>query len=165
MRRYLLVATVLAAAALIGSTAAENLPAQASVSVAVSPDGTAVYVTGMSFAGGNNFGYATIAYNTATGRLRWASRHGGYEAHSVAVSPRGNAVYVTGYGRSDSGYVTVAWTAATGRQLWTNRGPGVGIGFGSADLIVASPNGSTVFVTGWTQVGRHIDYLTIAYRS
>jgi sugar lactone lactonase YvrE len=132
----------------------------ANVSLAVSPAGRTVFVAGTAHGE-----FTTIAYGAATGKQRWASQHGGYVVHSVAVSPRANAVYVTGYGRSDTGFFTVAWTAATGRHLWTSLGPVGGIGFGSAELIAASPNGRTVFVTGWTQVGSHDDYLTIAYRS
>ena len=137
-------------------------------SIAVSPSGGRVFVTGRSFPRTSDPIYATVAYSAATGRQMWASRYGPgkvfNDANSVAVSPEGTSVFVTG--TSDSDFATIAYNAATGRQLWTGRDHGPGAGFGSADWIVASPDGSTVFVTGWTQVSTtRSEYLTIAYRS
>ena len=53
------------------------------LSVAVSPDGATVFVTGASFGGRNraccnsDWDYATVAYDAATGAQRWASRYNG----------------------------------------------------------------------------------------
>ena len=81
--------------------------------MAVSPDGTTVYVTGTS---GSDQGYATVAYSAATGSQLWASRYHGPandgDACCVAVSPDGTAVYVTGDsygGPTDYDYATVAY--------------------------------------------------------
>src|SRR5712691_2480556 len=63
--------------------------------VAVSPDGSRVFVTGTSSGRTTDGDYATVAYSAATGRQLWVSRYRGYEAESVAVSPDGTTVYVT----------------------------------------------------------------------
>ena len=74
----------------------------AASSVAVSPGGATVYVTGTSY-GGTATGddYATVAYSAATGARLWVQRyngpgHGNDAASSVAVSPGGSRVFVTG---------------------------------------------------------------------
>ena len=83
-------------------------------SLAVSPGGSAVFVTGYSF-GGTSGGtslqdYATVAYNAAGARL-WASRYRGLAGKSyaaaLAVSPDGTKVFVTG--TSSLEYATVAY--------------------------------------------------------
>jgi DNA-binding beta-propeller fold protein YncE len=71
-------------------------------SVAVSPDGHTVYVTGQSYGGTTNDDYATVAYNTTTGAQQWAKRYNGPSngediAYSVAISPTTGTVYVTGF--------------------------------------------------------------------
>ena len=82
-------------------------------SVAVSPDGAAVYVTGSGSVGG---GYATVAYRAADGRQLWARRYhvpgdSGAGAFTAAVSPAGTTVYVTGNvgNRTIDAYATIAY--------------------------------------------------------
>ena len=92
----------------------QPLPRLGAGSVAVSPDGTMVYVTGSGYSGGGE-DYATVAYRAATGRQQWVSRYNGPanndSACCVAVSPDGTTVFVTGWseGRTSYGYATVAY--------------------------------------------------------
>ncbi len=87
-------------------------------SMAVSPAGDTVYVTGFSSGGSSGPDYATVAYNATTGGQQWVSTYNGPSngtdvANSVAVSPSGAKVYVTGSsdgGISGADYATVAYT-------------------------------------------------------
>jgi outer membrane protein assembly factor BamB len=129
-------------------------------SVAVSPDGREVLVTGhVQGRGTRAYHAATIAYNAATGRQLWArwyitpgSHFSG--ASAVAASPNGDAVYVTG--SAGDNFDTVAYNAATGRQLWASR-----YSDGTAISMAVSPDGATVYVTGDRYP--RFSYETIAY--
>ena len=138
--------------------------------------GNTVYVTGSSFGTGDGYDYATVAYDAATGDLQWARRYNGASngnrgANSVAASPDGTAVFVTGSSHSGSAtgydYATVAYDAATGDQLWVKRFTGPGSGDDQAYSVAASPDGTAVFVTGYssgTSVGQ-VGYATVAYNA
>jgi len=140
-------------------------------SVAVSPGGSRVFVTGESRGTRSGQDYATVAYSAVTGARLWAARYNGPgngndAANSVAVSPGGSRVYVTGASRgaTTTGYLTVAYSAATGARLWVQRYNGPGNGNDTAYSVAVSPGGSRVFVTGasrGTWSGQ--DYATVAY--
>ncbi len=141
-------------------------------SVAVSPDGSKVFVTGSSTGSGTSGDYATIAYDAVTGQELWTKRYNGpgndYDiAHSVAVSPDGSKAFVTGwsYGSGTAfDYATIAYDADTGEELWTKRYNGPGNSGDHAYSVAASPDGSKAFVTGAsTGSGTSFDYATIAY--
>ena len=102
-------------------------------SVATSPTGRAVYVTGTAVYGSGDsatLDYGTVAYGAGRGARHWAARYngpaGGHEnAAALAVSPLGCAVYVTGESEGVSthpfdllplDYATVAYRARGARQ-------------------------------------------------
>lgn len=87
-------------------------------------------------------------------------------ASAVAASPTG-AVFVTG-GDSSAGshlsYVTIGYDGTTGAQLWVSHYDGAANMGSTADAATVSPDGSRVFVTGWSEDGgQHPDYATVAY--
>ena len=145
----------------------------AAISVAVSPGGSAVFVTGISVGSGGS-AYATVGYDAATGAQLWASRYSGpgngeNNARQVTVSPDGGTVFVTG-GSLGSGsgtdYATVAYDAATGAQRWVSRYNGPGNANDEALSLAVSPDGATVFVTGASDgVTSRQDYATVAYNT
>jgi WD40 repeat protein len=140
--------------------------------LAVSPDGSTVFVTGSSDDPGNDgfFDYATVAYDAATGTQSWEMLY--YDtsdafATGLGVSPDGSTVFVTGYSRGSTGigdYVTVAYHAATGNQAWATHYDGPAQGADVAKALGVSLDGSTVFVTGGSNGSKgHPDYATVAY--
>ena len=87
--------------------------------MAVSPDGTTVFITGVRFRSGSgpDSDYLTVAYRAATGARQWARHYQNGRADqagavSVAVSPAG-LVFVTGTSQQDNGdgdYATIAYS-------------------------------------------------------
>lgn len=142
-------------------------------SVAVSPDGKTVFVTGHSAGAGAAvvYDYATVAYNATTGQQVWVKHYNGAlglgdnQAFSVAVSPPGGTVYVTGSGDADSNYATIAYNATNGTQQWAKRYTGSGPDGGGATWAAVSPTTGTVYVTGHSSGnGTGYDYATVAYQ-
>jgi hypothetical protein len=144
--------------------------------IAVDPNGTRVFVTGFSGCLGLE-DYATVAYDTSTGKPLWTMRYDGPtrdpdEASTVTTSPDGSVVFVSGrsFGRIGQGrdYATIAYEASAGEELWVRRYNGPGLteeeGNDEAHAIGVSPDGARVFVTG-ASFGRTSDwdYATIAY--
>lgn len=136
----------------------------------VAPDGGRVYVTGQS--AGASLDYATVAYDPATGAQVWEARYdaGAYEyASALTVSPGGGRVYVTGRskGSDDNGifdYATVAYDAETGAEIWVARYDGPEHGADSAATVETSPDGSRLYVTGWSLGANDAnDFATVAY--
>jgi len=140
----------------------------------VSPDGSAVFVTGSSIGSTGNYDYATVAYDASTGSQLWARRtdgpgtNAGDSAFDLGVSPDGSAVFVTGFSLNSTGFsdfLTVAYDASTGSQLWAKSYNGPANGSDAAVALGVSPDGSAVFVTGGSvgPSGSGGDYATVAY--
>jgi len=127
-------------------------------SLATSPDGSTVYVTGIS-AGPNQQGdpydvFATIAYDTSNGDVRWIDRYAFADidnwASKIVVTPNGQKLFVTG--ATPDGYPIVAYDAATGHRLWVKSVATAGyVGF--AGTLATSPDSQLVYFTGEVQIG------------
>ncbi len=132
--------------------------------VAVSPDGSRVFVTGGSKGTGTGQDFATVAYEGDTGQRLWVARYDAAgrtdEAIAVLVSPDGDRVFVAGrrldgltpVGNYVQSFAVVAYDTATGGVLWTARYDGPGVRDVAWDAVLSS-DGTTVFVTGWGKDG------------
>src|SRR5438094_1830639 len=130
----------------------------APAALAVSPDGSMVFVTGtVTNTSGASAG-ATVAYGTATGARLWvAQRSSDASPVSAAVSPDGSRVFVLSHD-----YTAQAYDTATGNLVWSAIATGLhGLSFASAGAM--SPDGSRLFLTGsgFTSTGRQ-EYQTAA---
>lgn len=144
-------------------------------SVAVSPAGVTVFVTGSSSGGATGADTATVAYNAATGAQLWVTRYNGPASRnegaiSLVVEPRGERVFVAGTsegptpGKED--YATVGYNAVTGAQLWVKRFNGPANGDDNAASVAVSHDGAKVVVTGWSSgaTSAH-EYATVVYQA
>ena len=132
----------------------------------VSPDGSTVFVTGASMRTNNN--YVTLAYEATTGSRLWVKRYDGPAnssdvAHALGVSSNGSKVFITGssFG-AGADFATLAYDASTGEELWVSRYDGPSDSSDTANALDVSPDGSAVFVTGWSTPANN-DYATVAY--
>lgn len=141
-------------------------------SVAVSPDGAKVFVTGVSNGLGTQDDCATLAYDAATGDEIWTARYDGPASgrdHQcvLSVSPDGGTLFVAadseGVGtRSD--YVVVAYDAATGSEVWVARYDGPSSLGEHTGRLTVSPSGGEVFVSGGSPCTEcDTDCATVAY--
>jgi DNA-binding beta-propeller fold protein YncE len=135
-------------------------------SVAVAPDGHAVFVI-KPLRSGDGGDFLTSAFDAATGSQLWVRRYNGRangddRPVALAVSPGGGRVFVTGASKgrtSGPDYATVAYAAATGSRLWVSRYNGHGRSTDSPAAIAVSPRGGAVFVTGRSAN----DFVTVGY--
>ena len=139
--------------------------------LALSPDGSMVYVTGVSDDSGPTFDdYTTLAYDAGSGDLVWATRlRGGAQdiAEAVAASPDGSTVWVTGTTHWAPGgydYTTEAYDAATGANTTERKFNWAGRSADNATALAISPDGSKIFVTGYSEGSPgDYDFATVAY--
>jgi WD40 repeat protein len=136
----------------------------------VSPDGSTVFVTGASD-DGIWTDYATVAYRASTGRHLWTARYGRSSedaARALSVSPDGSTVFVSGFSVSSTrlDIETIAYNAATGRERWKTRFDGLTHNGDQANAMAVSPDGSKVFVTGFTDRSKRLrNFVTLAYNA
>lgn len=142
--------------------------------LAVSPDDATVYVTGGSTSAGDDPGFATIAYDAASGAQLWKAGFNGPAGLSdasvdIVASPDGSKVVVTGLsylGQFRVDFATVAYEARTGHRQWVRF-----YDFGTTEIanqpaaMAIDPSGDTVYVTGESYVLAQdaYDYATVAY--
>src|SRR6266542_2294856 len=141
--------------------------------IAVSPDGTMVFVTGASEGDGND--YLTVAYDALDGAELWQERYSGPGGGdkddwpgAVVVSPDGSRVFVIGAseGKSDPDFVTIAYDSVTGSTRWRVRTDFQSRNEFLAASIAVSPDGKKVFVTGDSE-GDYTEsaYATVGYEA
>jgi outer membrane protein assembly factor BamB len=127
--------------------------------MAVSPDGTKVFVTGTATVGT----VATVAYNAATGAQLWVKRYFSTAVRAITVSPDSSKVFITGDDMNGN-YLTTAYQASTGTRLWTATWAGPDGLTDAANAIGVTPDGSEVIVTGYNLTNdRGYEWLTVAY--
>ena len=130
--------------------------------MAISPDGSVVYVTGAGEGAVFGDDFTTIAYNASTGKQLWTALYndsgdGTDRPSTITVAPDGHTVYVSGSGQI-SGEITpgcdmVAYNATTGTQIWARRydpSPSPTIGCQVGSPVAVGPGGGTVFVAATT---------------
>jgi hypothetical protein len=123
-------------------------------SVAVSPDGSTVYVAGSHTVDEAtlDLDWATVAYDASNGDVRWSRTYDAPavdesedRASAVLAAPNG-LVYVTGQKVTGDGhrdFRTAAYEGSTGATRWSAvTRPGSGLG------LALSPDGSTLVVRG-----------------
>jgi hypothetical protein len=146
----------------------------AAYSLAVSPDGTRVFVAGNSYA--PDWGRSAalvVAYDAAAGTELWVAQHErprrSSETFEVTVAPDGSTVVAAGAWIGRVGYpcfaydyLTLAFDAVTGMPRWSARYDGPAGCYDYAGATVAAAE--EVVVTGVSKApGSHQDVATIAY--
>lgn len=132
----------------------------------MAPNGTRLFLTGMTTRCATRFDLATYALDAEEGHVAWERVHAGPgeqedSPRSLTVAPDGSRVYAAGH--EGGTMLTLAYDAWTGQAAWSarsNKSPGADAAFD----VEASPDGSRVFVTGITDAdGFHPDFYTVAY--
>ncbi len=130
----------------------------AASAIAVSPDGSTVFVSGYVTNTGGVSAEATIAYSAATGARLWVSEAPDDFPQSIAVSPDGATLFVMNHT-----YSALAYDTATGHLQWAATPAGLDMDSTAQDAVM-SPDGSTVFITGYAvDSSLHEVYQTAAF--
>lgn len=155
-----------------GDPATHSFP----TSIAVSPDGDLVFVSGSwkadQIAGDGHL--TTIAFDSSDGSIVWSANYDGPgggtdNARELVVSPDGGTLYIAGISagldNSDLDYAAIAYDARTGEELWVTRWDGVGKNHTDTPFAIdVSSSGDMLYLTGWSYGEGEFnnDYGTIA---
>lgn len=145
--------------------------------IGLSPDGSRMYVAGISerpgysSSGYTNYDIATLAFDTVTVSGYGCLWHGpteGINAVNDMEVTSNDRVIVAGHVSGsltdrDWELGTAAYLGATGEELWK-----ASTGFPRADFemlngVASSPDGATAYVTGFSRVQNRQDAVTLAY--
>ncbi|MGW4793215.1 S8 family serine peptidase [Nonomuraea sp. NPDC004297] len=141
----------------------------------VSPDGSKLFVAGLSAGTDTGNDGVTLAYDAATGEQLWEARYtaeGARSDHANAakVAPDGRTLYVTGMttvgGNGEADYFVTAYDTADGKEKWQARFDGPGHGTDDPRVIELTPDATKVFVSGQSsgEKGTGLaDWGTVAY--
>ena len=145
-------------------------------SIAVSPDGSQVFITGYSrsYAPEDLPQFTVVAYDAADGEELWTFRDYQGGANEILVSPDGNRVFILGSHQpfsSPTRFLVVALEAADpdrlGKVDWTATYLDEDGGWNYGWQLALSPDGSRIFATGQANlingVGAHSTIDTVAY--
>jgi hypothetical protein len=154
-------------------TATFTEPSSATTDIAVSADGTRVFVAGEVYGQNPDSSYhnqaVTIAYDAGTGQQLWLARYSGNPgertyASKVATSPDGARVYVAGGKLAENGYTSdillLIYDPISGELLRETHHPTSGV---PPAGIVVSPDGARVFVEEANLETLLNNALTLAY--
>ena len=141
--------------------------------IAVAPDGSNVYVTGIVKGSATTCEIGTVAYDAATGAALWARVYAGagptYGCQppvNVLVSPGSNRVYVatpTLESTLNGETFTILAYSSTGRRLWVAHSP-PDVEVDKLTGAAIAPDGSKIFLTGQGGLPNSgLDFLTMAF--
>jgi len=134
--------------------------------IAVAPDGSRVFVGGISTGLNTGYDITTLAYATGTGKTRWVSRlddpsHNSDYTGRITMDPGGQAVYVIGSELFQ--LVVAALDPASGQVGWSAAYGTVDRGAQGWNGVV-SPDGQRLYAVGGVQTKLHRgDFLTVAF--
>jgi hypothetical protein len=130
---------------------------EAGKALALSPDGTSLFVMGNADQLPTNpsGAYAVLSVDTATGSMHWYNQYASAFAsanvpEAITVDDRGERVFVTGTseGTVDFDATTIAFDATTGTQAWEARYGAPGHDDEKGSAVAYDPDSDRVFVTG-----------------
>jgi outer membrane protein assembly factor BamB len=145
-------------------------PHEHAYSMALSPQGRRVYVTGDSQRGRNDA--VTISYRAQDGSRDWLARFDGPAGKNdlgwdVVASPDRQRVYVTvqsvGETPNEPDFVTLGYSAFSGELEWSARYGEDNGSMESFPTVAVHPDSTRVFVVGREQVQNDHAFTTIAY--